>query len=280
MIDELDEVLRQFLTRELPIKNGEVDIAFNQPKREWSARISRPTLNLFLYDLRENTKLRQHNPQFEIERTPKGVALQRRQPVRMDLYYMVTAWATEPEDEHRLLARTLMALTRYGTIPSDLLPESFSDQPAAIPITVAQQETLEKPTDLWGVIDNEIRPVVGCQFTIALNPYQPVETPLVRTAEIRFGQSPDPRTGMLSVADGEGRFLWIAGQVRTKSKKPLANTHMTLIERGIDVPLQDEGRFIIGVLPSGTYTLEVASDGRKPSRFTLTVPSKTYDIDL
>jgi hypothetical protein len=57
MIDELDEVLRQLLVREIPIKNGEVDIKFEQPKREWSSRLSRPTLNLFLYDVRENSKL-------------------------------------------------------------------------------------------------------------------------------------------------------------------------------------------------------------------------------
>lgn len=35
MIKELDEVLRQFLIKELPIKNGEVEISFDQPKREW-----------------------------------------------------------------------------------------------------------------------------------------------------------------------------------------------------------------------------------------------------
>ena len=280
MIDELDEILRQYLIRELPIKNSEVDIAFNQPKREWSARISRPTLNLFLYDVRENTKLRQHNPAFEIERTPQGVAVQRRRPIRVDLYYMITAWATEPEDEHRLMGRTLMALSRYANIPEELLTDSFSDQPAPIPITVAQRELLEKPTDLWGVLDNELRPALGCLLTIALNPYQPVETPLVRTAEIRFGQSQRPLTQDLSAADGGARYLWIAGQVRPKGKKSLSNIRMTLIERGVEVPIQDEGRFIIGSLPSGTYTVEVSAEGRKPGRYTMTVPSNTYDIEL
>lgn len=280
MIDELDEILRQYLIRELPIKNGEVDIAFNQPKREWSARISRPTLNLFLYDVRENTKLRQHNPAFEIERTPQGVAVQRRRPIRVDLYYMITAWATEPEDEHRLMARTLMALSRYANIPAELQTDSFADQPAPIPITVAQRELLEKPTDLWGVLDNELRPALGCQLTIALNPYQPVETPLVRTAEIRFGQSQQPLRENLTTSDGGARYLWIAGQVRAKGKKPLSNVRMMLIERGVEVPIQEEGRFIIGTLPGGTYTVEVSAEGRKPGRYTMTVPSKTYDIEL
>ena len=62
MIDELDEYLKKFLTRELATLGydpGKVDIVFDQPKREWSARVSRPTLNLFLYDIRENQKLRQ-----------------------------------------------------------------------------------------------------------------------------------------------------------------------------------------------------------------------------
>ncbi len=49
MYNDLDEALRQLLIRELPIKNSDVDIKFDQPKREWSGRLNRPTLNLFLY---------------------------------------------------------------------------------------------------------------------------------------------------------------------------------------------------------------------------------------
>jgi hypothetical protein len=47
VIADLDEVLRELLTREIDIKDNEVDITFDQPKREWSARLSKPTLNLF-----------------------------------------------------------------------------------------------------------------------------------------------------------------------------------------------------------------------------------------
>src|SRR5512137_1156548 len=108
MIDDLDEVLRQLLIRELPIKNGEVDVQFDQPKREWSAKVSRPTINLFLHDVRENAKLRQTQPMWDLTQNPDGTVTQRRKPVRVDLHYIITAWATEPEDEHRLLGRTLM----------------------------------------------------------------------------------------------------------------------------------------------------------------------------
>ena len=97
MIDDLDEALRQLIIRELPIKNGDVDIAFEQPKRDWSSRLSRPTLNLFLYDLRENTKLRSSQPLWENVREPGGATVQKRRPVRVDLRYLMTAWTSEAE---------------------------------------------------------------------------------------------------------------------------------------------------------------------------------------
>ena len=140
MIDELDEALRQLFIRELPIKNNEVDIAFDQPKREWSARLSRPTINLFLHDVRENVKLRQTQFQREPERGQSGQAIIPFNFLRLDLHYIITVWATEPEDEHRLLSRTVLVLFRYQELPRDLVPETLQNQPWPIPLIVAQYE--------------------------------------------------------------------------------------------------------------------------------------------
>jgi hypothetical protein len=110
MLADLDETLRQLLMAEIPVKNGEVEISFDQPKREWSGRLSRPTLNLFLYDVRENNVLRQH----QWERLPDngdGRAHLKRSPLS-DCFYMLTTWAAEPDDEHRLLTRAMLALFR------------------------------------------------------------------------------------------------------------------------------------------------------------------------
>ena len=67
MIADLDETIRQLLKEELPIKNSEIEVSFEQPKRENSARWTKPTVNLFLYDVRENNVLRQHQWQRLIE---------------------------------------------------------------------------------------------------------------------------------------------------------------------------------------------------------------------
>ena len=126
MINDLDESLRQLLIRELPIKNGEVDITFDQPKREWSARLNRPTLNLFLYDVHENKKLRQTQPMWEINQQNGTNVTKRRRPVRVDLQYIVTVWATEPEDEHRLMSRTLMAFFSLSSPASRVTPGNLA----------------------------------------------------------------------------------------------------------------------------------------------------------
>jgi hypothetical protein len=279
MIDELDEAIRQLFIRELPVKNGEVDIAFDQPKKEWSARLSRPTINIFLHDVRENVRLRQAQFQRGVERTAEGAGLQRRNFVRLDLHYLITVWATEPEDEHRLLARALLVLFRNQELPLALVPEALKYQPEPIPLVVAQYEIVEKPSDIWNVLDNQQRPGIMMVATIALDPHEPITAPLVRTRELRFGQAAEPAVSQqIEEADRSNGYWTIGGTVR--SKTPLKNVDIKVIESGQSASLLAEGRFAIGNLRPGDYTLEIAAEGRQPSRHKITVPSPDYEINL
>ncbi len=276
MIDDLDEALRKLLIQEIPIKNNEIDVTFDQPKREWSARLSRPTLNLFLYDIRENQKLRLSQPVWETTHNLDGTVTQRRRPVRIDMHYMITAWAAEPDDEHHLLTRTLMALFRYPHIPQSLLPAGLKDQPAPLPLMVAQVDEFRSPADVWNVLDNEIRPAIPCVVTLAINPYQPITGPVVRTRELRIGQARTPRSVQL---DTEAEQFWSIGGV-LHSQRPLETLRMTLLERGESVPLQADGSFAIGRLRAGEYTLEVMEDGKILQQFKVQVPSPDYDLEI
>ncbi|MEM7344709.1 MAG: Pvc16 family protein [Chloroflexota bacterium] len=274
MIDDLNEALRELLKRELPVKNGEVEIAFEQPKREWSARLSRPTLNIFLYEMQENTKLRQQ-PSWGVTGRSNGIATQAREPLRMDLRYMITAWATEAEDEYRLLGRSLMAFSRFDTIPEELLPDSLQNQPVGIPLEIAQPSTLQNATDLWSVLDNEMKPALACSITLAVTPHLPTETPIVRTRELSVNRfdpfDPDPPLS---------RQYWTVGG-RIITDKSLDDISVKLLERDATVHLQEEGRFAIGNLAAGEYTLEITVKGRKKARQQkITVPSPDYEIKI
>lgn len=280
MIDDLDQALRQLLIRELPITNSEVDIKFDLPKREWSSRVSRPTLNLFLHDLRENNTLRE--PAWELERNGDGTVTKRRTAVRVDLHYMVTAWvADHPEDEHRLLARTLLALFRNPHLPDDLHQDSLQDQPVPIPIRVAQFDEFRTPADVWSALDNELRPAIACTLTLALNPYKAITGPLVTTRDLRFGQAYDlPLHQQLHEAAGKDRFWMVGGRLRGWEAVDGERAHLILVERNQRIAVQDKGRFIVGNLEPGEYTIEISIEDRKPSRHKITVPSKEYDIQL
>ncbi len=278
MIDAIDEVLRKLIIRELPVKNGEIDITFEQPKREWSARISRPTLNLFLYDIHENNKLRM-GQSLRTQRNNDGTVSQQRQPVRMDVHYMVTAWAADPEDEHRLLSRALLVFLRIPLLPQDMLPESLRNQLKPIPVEVAQPDELRNITDVWSVLDNEMRPAIACTLTLEFDPYAPAIEPLVRTREFRAGQSIYPWLREFDEGVEPDRIWEIAGVIR--SEKPLENVRMTLVERGQDVRVYPGGEFAIDNLRAGDYTLEVTAKGyKKPRRRKITVPAESYDIEF
>ena len=52
MLHLLDESLEAFLRATVPLPRREVDVAFAAPDRDWAARVSRPTVNLYLWDVR------------------------------------------------------------------------------------------------------------------------------------------------------------------------------------------------------------------------------------
>lgn len=186
MIDLLDEALREFLVRELPVRDNEIDISFEQPRREWSARLSRPTLNLYLREIRENVRLR--SPQPGSNQSVNGnMAIMQRQPVRVDLSYMATAWAKDPLDEHRILSRLLAALFRLRAVPDDLIAEHVPGQEAGVPLKMAGGDsTGSAASDMWSVLDNELRPAVDFVATLAIHPFMDVSIPLVREIGIRY----------------------------------------------------------------------------------------------
>jgi hypothetical protein len=274
MINDIDKTLRQLFIRELGIHNGEIRLEFRPPTRDWASRLNRPTLNLFLHDVRENKALRQTD--WEIKRH-NGQATRQRTPIRLDLHYMITAWAAEPEDEHHLLSQALLVLFLHPELPAELLPEPLQDQPRPIQVRVAQYEMPHKLNDVWGGLDNEIRPAIDCTITMALNPYQTSTQPLVKTLKLHFSQAATPFTRRSEWIAQEQSWL-VGGYVR--GRDPLSKVNLTLVERGLEVPVAGEGQFIIGHVESGVYTLRIQAEGREPSQRQITVPSPSYDIEL
>src|SRR5437763_10438241 len=105
MLADLDGALRSLLRAVLARHgfNG-VQIAFEAPSREWAAGLSTPTLNLFMYDLREAAN---GSGAEWAERRSNGQARLERPPLRVDCAYSITAWTRAVQDEHRMLSQAL-----------------------------------------------------------------------------------------------------------------------------------------------------------------------------
>src|SRR3954453_13559864 len=119
MLADLDETLRGLLRGELERHGFEgVDIAFDAPAREWSGQLSKPTVNLFLYDLREAEQIltSEWSRMTKDARTFEG-----RPPMIMECSYAVTAWTQAVEDENRLLSQGVGIPYAFPEVPQEKL---------------------------------------------------------------------------------------------------------------------------------------------------------------
>ena len=281
MLEDLDETIRQLLIAEMPVKNGEIEISFDQPKREWSARLSRPTLNLFLYDVRENNILRQH----QWEQLPANASDPRahlkRLPFRVDCTYMLTSWATVPEDEHRLLTRGLLALFRFPILPEDRLVGSLRNPPFDIQARLASHDRLTNPGEVWSALDNEMRPAVTYVVTLALDPWKEITSPVVLTRTLRTGQAQVPRTRQLA-EDSSAEMGLIGGRITDAGRAgaPASGIPIAIKGTGLFAETDPDGRFVLGSLPAGNYTLVVWPPDGKPKEKKIHIPEKEGNYDM
>ena len=273
MLADLDETLRQLLLRHVPLDPTEVEISFEAPDREWSGRLSRPAVNCFLYDIRENHRLRP-SPR-EIRRV-NGVATTHAGPLRFDVTYQVTVWARAREDEHRLLWRVLAALARHPTLPTELLQGALKQQPLPIPTWISQPEHMpQNYADLWQALDNRIRPSLTYVLTLALDPEVTYTSPLVLS---------DRPTVNLDNLDRHqvAEALQIRGQVRDREDptRAIAGALVLLVETGARARTDEEGYFRISHAPRGPVTLVVRAPGRTETTWQVTVPSPTCNLEV
>ncbi|MFF1376091.1 DUF4255 domain-containing protein [Streptomyces sp. NPDC058308] len=201
MIHEVDEALRALLRGALPEGSGEV--VFEAPTRDWAARRNAPTLNSYLYDIREDVARRERGAY--AERGPDGTVLRRRQPPRwFRLSYLLTAWTNRPEDEHRLLSAALGTLLAHELLPPQDLPDALAALQVTLPLSVAVPPTESRSiADVWSALGGELKPSLDVVITVPfpVSPTYEVAPPVTEGAVVAVrdieGELGEPRPRML-----------------------------------------------------------------------------------
>jgi len=270
MITDLDETIKQLLIKKGELNTSEVDIAFDVPDREWSASVSKPTVNLYLYDIRENLSLR--GTDWRVQ-TNGNTATRRKNANRIDLSYLVTVWANSVDDQHRLLWRVMATLFRYPILPQDSLTGALVGQNYPVLASTAQPDGLfSNPSDFWAALDNEIKPSINYVVTVPLDLAIAFTSPITRTATL--GVKPP---------DGEAEHLiQISGIVHSAGDRTRVISGATIVakEANMTAETNREGKYGFSRIPAGKHTFQVRLPDKRTREFAISVPGPTYDLEV
>lgn len=187
MLELIDESLESFLRATVPLSATDIDIAFDAPDREWGAKLTRPTVNLFLWDIRRSATRSRSGLRTE---TRDGQAVH--QPARpiVELRYVVTAWTSDLDDERALLSGLLRSLLAHAAIPREFLSDDLAamDPPAMILARAGEDHM-----DVFKAVEGQLKPglnlVVTSEFDTGV--YLPAGPP-VGSIGTRLGRIGEP----------------------------------------------------------------------------------------
>ena len=155
MLDLIDESLEAFFRATVPLDATDVDVSFEPPEREWSAKLNRPTVNAFLWDIRRST----HRAKTGMEAVERNGEIVRRGALPVvELRYVVTAWTSDHGDERALLAGLMRTILAHSTIPSTFLAEPLQ---GLEPPSMLMARTGEEHVDVFKALEGQLKPGIN-----------------------------------------------------------------------------------------------------------------------
>jgi hypothetical protein len=179
MLDDLDRTLRKLLIQEIESLESDEQVSFGLPGE--GAKPNALSVNLFLYDVRENRELRSND---WIDERSGGMVERRRAPQRIDCSYLITAWAGDPLSEHQLLGQVMEALIRHATLPDEILVGRMQGQ--AVPTSLLQASNLQSLSEFWQALGNKPHALLNYTLTISVELFPPQQVPLATQKVIKL----------------------------------------------------------------------------------------------
>lgn len=168
MLNDVDESLRNLLRAEA-LEGTDVEVVLDAPTRDWAARRNAPTVDVYLYDIREDTSRRFGNT-VTIRREDGKVAGYRSPPRVFRLAYLVTAWTQRPDDEHRLLSALMACLVSHDVLPADAMTPALAAQGYPVSLSIAQPPPdNRKVPDIWSSLGGDLKPSLDVIVTLTVD---------------------------------------------------------------------------------------------------------------
>ena len=284
MIRDLSETIRAILEDpKLETEFKELagsTVVFDRPTEHFTPQQS--SINVFLYDVRENMELRSSEPYIS---GANGAATIQQPPLRVLCSYLITAWpvlgADLPLQEHRLLSQALQVLSRYPTIPKDYLKGKMVGQEPPLPMITARTDGLKDAAEFWHAIGNNLRASLTLTATISMDVFEAEPAHMAQQLELRIGERTSPDETKIMPATTLDAFR-IIGQVTGAGDAPVSGALVSIIEIGLAAITDDNGLYTLGMIPAGSYTLRGES-GQTANSVNINVPApagKNFNLKL
>jgi hypothetical protein len=252
------------------------DIVFDRPLDPFTP--PKTTIDLFLYDIRENLDLRLN----EVTTTKVGnQVITHPAALRLACSYLVTAWPVGgtdlPLQEQRLLSEVLVVLSHYPIIPSTFLVGSMIGQDPSLPMVALHPDALKNLAEFWSSLGSKLKASLTVTVTISVPIFSDIAGFPVTAETIGVTQTPPllpPATETL---------LEVGGQVVNLTSQPVAGALVDILNSS-SVPVAQQqisdsnGQYVFTQVNAGNFQLRAVAVGFKPKVQPVTIPASPSDF--
>jgi hypothetical protein len=244
------------------------DVVFDRPVEPFTP--SRTTIDLFLYDLRENLELRSNEYTVDIV---GNQTLTHPAALRLACSYLVTAWPVGGAElalqEHRLLTQVLRVLSRYPMIPASFLKGSLVSQDPPLPMVALHPDALKNLAEFWSSLGSKIKASLTVTVTISVPVFADVTDFKVTT-----------HTTSYAPGDGvpQDTLLQVGGRVLNDSTgAAIPDALVDIVDAGLRQSTDQDGFYAFTTVSPGAHSVRVVAVGFKPRIQTVPVPGVPED---
>lgn len=185
MIKDLDLSIEEFLKKNLKDQIPQVnfDISFQRPDYAFK---SYPVIDVFLYDIAENTK-RLASPMTFVKNSKTGTILNY-SPLSIVCSYAVTVWTKDDDalNEHYILGEIMKVLLKYRSISENFLQGCLKNiKPLPVAFALRRGVELKSLSQLWQAMGIKPKPVLNYMVIVDVDVFKDEEIRLIKDIDTK-----------------------------------------------------------------------------------------------
>ena len=196
-LSAVEHTLQGWLREQLPLPEDVGDVSFDSPDATWGTSVTRPTVNLFLFEI---ARAAQQPVAVPARRDPAGTLVRDQPAPAVSFSYLLSTWGGGVQEEHRLLGDAVRAVLRTPFLAAAAAQAAPGELAGPVQLALAAPEQV-RARDLWGGLGGRLRASLVLVATTAVTldrpqraavPVRQVEAVVSAGVPTDAGEAPAP----------------------------------------------------------------------------------------